>query len=141
MESAEDKKANTVLVRHPRLYAFYNSKVINAMMITLVDGILLWYITDSVIMIACAALALLLAIGYALWLWIKRPQRIVINTWLSDMSGWFLLYYLCVSAMKAQNVWWYIFPAVCGVLVMFVDMVRRRDAVFDIPAKTVLSAS
>ncbi|WP_289742172.1 hypothetical protein [uncultured Duncaniella sp.] len=67
-------------IRHRRLYAFYESKVLNALMITVVTSLLLAAYTQSMLMpIICGAIALTCFIGYSIWLWVKKPQKIVIN--------------------------------------------------------------
>ena len=112
-------------IRHRRLYAFYHSKVLNALMIVLILGLLLTDYNDTVIIpLLCSATALLLFIGYSAWLWIKKPQRIVINKWLSNISGWFILYYLCVIAITTPNQWWFVVPGVGAVVLLFLSMIN-----------------
>ena len=120
-------------IRHRLLYAFYKSKVLNSMMIAVIVGLLLaCYYPSSLLPIICSSLALAMFIGYSLWLWIKKPKRIVINDWLSEMSGYFTLYFLIVVALRSDNQWWYIFPAACSVVVLFIALVRNRDEIFGI---------
>lgn len=115
-------------IRHRRLYAFYHSKVLNALMIVIIIGIfLMGYYKSYLLPAICSATGFLLFLGYTTWLWIKKPNEIVINKWLSDISGTFTIYFLIVSAMKAANQWWYIFPVVCAVLILFIVMINPKN--------------
>lgn len=63
----------------------------------------------------------------------KKPERIIINRWLSGINGWFTLYYLIISAMKAPNEWWYITPVAFAVVLLFISLVKdQNDEPFDI---------
>lgn len=120
-------------IRHRRLHAFYQSKVLNALMIVVVVSLLqIGYMQSLLMPVVCASMALSLFIGYALWLWIKKPRRIVINRWLSTVDGWITLYFLVVVAMKGASPWWYILPALAAILAMFICMVKPQDEVFEI---------
>lgn len=120
-------------IRHRRLYAFYESKVLNALMITVVTSLLLAAYTQSMLMpIICGAIALTCFIGYSIWLWVKKPQKIVINKWLSYMNGWFTLYFLIITAMDAPNKWWYITPICFAVCILCISLIRNQDEMFDI---------
>lgn len=121
-------------IRHRRLQAFFTSKVLNSLMIVIIVSLLVMAGTKTMLLPAvCGALALLLFIGYSLWLWIKKPERIIINRWLSGINGWFTLYYLIISAMKAPNEWWYITPVAFAVVLLFISLVKdQNDEPFDI---------
>lgn len=120
-------------IRHRRLQAFFKSKVLNSLMIVVIVSLLLMAYTGSMLLPAvCGTLALLFFIGYSLWLWIKKPKSIIINRWLSDMSGLFTLYFLIISAMKAPNQWWYITPVVLAVVLLFISLLKNHDEKFDI---------
>lgn len=124
-------------IRHRRLYAFYHSKVLNALMIVLILGLLMTDYNDSfIIPLLCSATALLLFIGYSAWLWLKKPQQIVINKWLSNISGWFILYYLCVIAVSTPNQWWFVLPGIGAVVLLFLSMINpASDHTFAISEK------
>ncbi len=112
-------------IRHRRLYAFYNSKVLNALTIVIIVGILLMsYFQSFLLPVICSATGFVLFLGYTAWLWIKKPKEIIINTWLSSVSGSFTLYFLCVAAINAENQWWYIFPIVAAVLILFLTLIN-----------------
>lgn len=112
-------------IRHRRLYAFFYSKVLNALMIVIIIGLLFTDYNDTfIIPVICSTMALLLFLGYALWLWIKKPQKVVINQWLSNISGWFILYFLCVIAIKNPNQWWYIIPGAGAVVLLFLSIIK-----------------
>lgn len=121
------------LIRHRRLYAFYQSKVLNALMVLLICSLFLMYYTGMMLLpILCGTLALLFFIGYSLWLWIWKPARVVINGFLSDYTGYLILYFLIVGAIKTPNQWLSIFPVVISVVMFFIVMVKNFDCIFDI---------
>ena len=124
-------------IRHPRLHAFYHSKMLNILMIVLVNALLImdWFILsgyDWMLPAICSAVILVLSAGYAIWLWVRKPRTVVINSWLYEMSGYLTLYFLAVVAMKASNQWWYIFPVVCSIVMLIISIVKPRDERFDI---------
>lgn len=124
-------------IRHPRLYAFYQSKVLNTLMIVFINALLLmdWFIQAGyywMVPLICSAVAFVLFAGYALWLWVCKPGTIVINRWLSEMSGYLTLYCLAVVVMRAGNQWWYILPAVCSIVMFVVLTVKPKDERFTI---------
>lgn len=123
----------SIEIRHRRLHAFYNSKVLNALMIVVVDGLLLMGCYKTLLLpVVCSGIALLLFIGYSLWLWFAKPGRVVINKTLSGMSGYLFLYFLIVGIPTLENEWWYIAPLIASILMMFVVLVRNDDEVFEI---------
>lgn len=129
-------------MRHPRLYAFYHSKVLNSLMIVVIVSLQqLGHVSAIELPLSCAALAFVLALGYALWLWIRKPERIVVNRWLSDLSSSFALYFIIVANLKDHGLWWDVFPVLCAVAAMFVAMVRPRDEVFDIASRRLAGSS
>lgn len=120
-------------LRHRRLYAFYQSKVLNALMIVVIISLLLMAYTESMLLpVICGSLAFLFFIGYSLWLWIKKPKSIIINKQLSDLKSILTLYVLIIVAMDASNQWWYITPIALSVVILFISMVNNRDEKFDI---------
>ncbi len=120
-------------LRHRRLYAFYQSKVLNALMIVVIISLLLMVYTESMLLpLICGSLAFLLFIGYSLWLWIKKPKSIIINKQLSDLKSILTLYVLIIVVMDASNQWWYITPIALSVVILFISMVNNRDETFDI---------
>ncbi len=120
-------------IRHRRLYAFYNSKVLNTLLVVgIVSLTQIGYMHSLLMPVICSTVSFTLFIGYALWLWIKKPKQIVINTWLSNQTIWFTLYFLIVSAMKEPSLWWYIVMLVMAIVLLFITMIRPRDKVFEI---------
>lgn len=120
-------------ITHRRLYAFYQSKVLNALLIAMIVSLLMAAYTNSLLLpVICSSLATLFFIAYALWLWIKKPASITINNWLSNLSGLFVLFYLIVNAMKTPNQWWYITPIALSVVALFVVLITDHDERFDI---------
>ncbi|MDE6100651.1 MAG: hypothetical protein K2G01_06355 [Paramuribaculum sp.] len=120
-------------IRHRRLHAFFASKVLNSLMIVIIVSLMVMPYTKTMLLPAvCGSLALILFIGYSLWLWIKKPNSIVVNYWLSNINGCFTIYFLIISAMSPTNEWWYIFPISYTIVLMFVAMVRNQDEFFEI---------
>ncbi|MDE6301925.1 MAG: hypothetical protein K2M19_09445 [Muribaculaceae bacterium] len=128
-----ENNRNKPEIRHRRLHAFYQSKVLNALMIVAIVSLLLMFYTRLMLLpVICGSLALLLFIGYSLWLWIKKPKSIMINEWLSTFSGLFTLYFLIVGAVDSENEWWYIVPVSVSVIVLFITLINNKDERFDI---------
>ena len=120
-------------IRHRRLHAFYQSKVLNALMIVIIVNLLLMaYLSSMLLPAICGSLALLFYICYALWLWIKKPRTIIINSWLSNINGWYTLYFLIIAALKSSNPWWYITPAALAVVALFILLITGHDESFEI---------
>lgn len=121
-------------LRHRRLYAFQNSKVLNLLMIILVVFLLIADATESLLLpVVCGMVALLCFIGYSIWLWICKPQVIIINTKLSEISGLLTLYFLIIVAINPDNIWWFIIPVAVTILSIFVTMLKNNDSEFAIP--------
>jgi len=120
-------------IKHRRLYAFYRSKVLNALMIVAIISLLqIGYMQSIMMPVVCAAISLTLFIGYSLWLWIMKPKQIVINNWLSNINSWFTFYFLIIVALKSDNQWWYVFPVICAIGSLFICMIKSNDEVLDI---------
>lgn len=120
-------------IRHRRLYAFFESKVLNALMITIVTCIFLMAYTQSMLLpVICSSIALIGFIGYTLWIWLKKPQRIPINKWLSGINGCFTLYFIIIMPMDAPNKWWYITPICFSVCTLCISLIRNQDEWFEI---------
>lgn len=120
-------------ITHRRLYAFFNSNVLNALIIVLSISLLQFgYIKSIEIPTVFSTIAIILFIGYTLWFLIKRPAQIVINRWLSNIDSWFTLYLLIILALNPENQWWYIAPAVCAIIVLFINLIKPHDEKFEI---------
>ncbi len=120
-------------IRHRRLHAFFQSKVLNSLMLVIIVCFLLMASTGSILLpVICESLALLLFIGYSLWLWIKKPKRITINNRLSDINGMYTLYFLIIIAMKVDNQWWYFVPIALSVILFFLILIGNQDKEFEI---------
>lgn len=120
-------------IKHRRLYAFYNSKVLNVLqMIIILSLLLIGYLRSMLIPLICASVAFLFFAAYSLWIWIKKPERIVINSWLSNLSSLFTLYFLAIVAFNAESPYWYAAPLVAAIVLCFVVMIRRGDEVFTV---------
>ena len=120
-------------IKHRRLYAFFNSKVLNVLYVMGVLSLLqVGYLKSMELPVVCSSASFALFIGYSLWLWIKKPKQIVVNVWLSDLTIWFTLFFLIVAAMKATSWMWYTFPIVAAIVMWFIDMIYPHDKLFDI---------
>ncbi len=120
-------------IKHRRLYAFYNSTVLNALVIIGIVSIMLMPLLQPHELPAiCGALAFALFIGYSLWLWLQKPKRIEICPGLSDTGGLFVLYFLIVTAISPENTWWYGIPAIAAVVTLFIYMLSPKKELFDI---------
>lgn len=120
-------------IRHRRLYAFYNSKVLNSLMIVIVLCLfLMLYMHDMLLPVLCGSIALACFIGYSLWLWIGKPASVVINTWLSQIDGLLTLYFLVVCTMRDAGRWWSIVPVALTVVLFFVSLIQDKDEEFHI---------
>ena len=120
-------------IRHRRLYAFYRSKALNALMICFLLSIILSLCVKPVIFPQiCAAVSGAIFVGYALWIWIARPRRIVINDWLSNVSGLYFIYFLAVPWMKSPDPWWYTAPALAAIPLLFIFSLNAGDENFEV---------
>lgn len=120
-------------IRHRRLYAFYNSKVLNVLlMIGVIALLLMDYASNMLLPALCSAVAFALFIGYSLWIWVRRPRQITISVWLSNSTIWFTLYYMIIICFPELSWWWFAAPIIAAIILCFIDMVGGHDEVFDI---------
>lgn len=122
-------------IRHRRLYAFYQSKVLNMLMLILIAGLLLSFaVTPNVIPIICSSISFLCFFGYSLWLWIKRPTSVIINPLLSNISSCFTLYFLIIHLFKSVPALCYTLPAILSFafLLFFLTPLNKSDKLFAI---------
>lgn len=120
-------------IRHRRLYAFYNSKVLNVLLVIGVISLLQMDCLESMLLPGvCAITAFALFIGYTLWLWIKKPEQITINRWLSNTTIYFTLYYLIVINFSNLAWWWLAAPIIAAIILCFIDMIHPHDESFEI---------
>ncbi|MDE6009237.1 MAG: hypothetical protein K2G90_08530 [Muribaculaceae bacterium] len=122
-----------IKIRHRRLYAFFNSKVINSLMILMELCILIMPLfRDIVFPVVCGGLCLLAILSYSLWLWIINPLRVIISPWLSDLSGTYTVYFLIVVAIKDAGIWWYLFAGVSAILIFLISLINPREEEIEI---------
>lgn len=122
-------------IRHRRLHAFFQSKVLNSLMVVaMVSLTMMCYMHSIELPAVCASVAFALFVGYSLWIWIRKPRQIVINNMLSNVSGIFTLYFIAIALfpIESMNPWWYCIPAVCAIIAMFICMIKPSDEVFEI---------
>lgn len=120
-------------IRHRRLSAFFRSKVLNGLMIAVINGLLLMAcLHQTALPVAFGSLAMLLFIVYSLWIWIKKPKTVVVNDWLSDINGYYTLYFLIVIGFDLANPWWYITPIALANIPLLIALTNHKDRPFDI---------
>lgn len=128
----------TIKVNHPRLYAFYKSKVINLLMCVVVVSLYVMAALPEpqwIIPAVCASVSFLCAVGYSLWIWMAKPTVLIVNPALSELSGVLTFYFIIAAAFKAQGLWWWVTPAVIGLVALVFVLMRRTDHAFDIITK------
>lgn len=119
------------VIRHRRLHAFYQSKVLNGLMILIVVCLLMAIATGySLFPLICGGVCMLLFSGYSLWLWIGKPDAIVINGVVSNVNGLYTLYYLLILVFDGISEWWYMAPALLAVGVLLVCLCGYKDEQF-----------
>lgn len=122
-----------IKIRHRRLYAFYNSRVLNALSISIAIMLPLLKYTEIALPVLIAfVLAILLFVAYSCWIWFWKPSVVTINTWLSDLSAYFMFYALVATAIKSNSFLWPTFSLVAGLIVLFVTSLKNRDERFEI---------
>lgn len=122
-----------IKIKHRRLYAFYNSKVLNAMSISVAIMLpLLKYTEIALPVLIAVVLAILLFVAYSCWIWFRKPSVVTINRWLSDLSTYFMFYALVVIAIKSDSFLCPSFSLVAGLIVLFITSLKNRDERFEI---------
>ena len=118
-------------IRHRRLYAFYNSRILNLLMIVVAVALVAAvYVSSLLVPVVTASVAMAVFIGYSAWLWLSKPKQVIISPRLSAVSGCLLFYYLVISAVRPQSVWWYLAPIACVAIVLLLSIVRPDEKVF-----------
>lgn len=119
-----------ITIRHKKLYAFFNSKLINSLLIIMEMFLILMYcFTDVKLPIICSLTCLILIIGYSISLALGKVKKVVVNKYLSELSSLYTLYFLIVVAIKSPSVWWSLFAAVSLILIFFVSMIAAPDKI------------
>ena len=122
-----------IKIRHRRLHAFLNSKIINSLMILMELCILVMPLFNDIIFpVVCGGVCLLAILGYSLWLWLWKPKRVTINLWLSDLCGTYTVYFLIVMAIKDASIWWYVLAGVSAILIFLLSLIKPKDEEFEI---------
>lgn len=120
-------------IKHRRLYAFFNSKALNVFMFVIIVCLLVMAYTGSMLMpVICGLISLAFFAGYSLWLWIRKPESIVVNGVLSNANSAYMVYYLAVAALYPVGQWWLIVPIALSVVVIAVCAVGAGDRTFKI---------
>lgn len=122
---------NSLKLHHPRLAMFYNSSVLNMLMVWLFLSLLiadwdaLWDIYPYSLIVC--GLVFAFAVGYALWFWIRKPSSIPVCGWLSDVSGIYTIYFLIVCAVKSDRLWWNLFALVAAIAASVIYLIKGDD--------------
>lgn len=123
----------TTEIRHKRLHAFFESKVLNVLIIAIVVCLLIVAYTDTLLLpVTCGTIAMAFFIGYSLWLWIKKPASIVTNPLLSNITSLYVLYSLIISVARPASEWFYTIPVALSVAVLFLALTNHRDKTYQI---------
>ena len=118
-------------IRHRRLYAFFNSKALNMLMIMVVALLMLAVCVGSLaVPVICATIALVGFAGYSAWLWLRKPKQIAVSRRLSKISSAMVFYYLIVVNVPALNLWWYIVPVASAAVVLAVALLWPDNETF-----------
>lgn len=120
-------------IKYTRLYAFFNSKTLNVLMMTIITSLFIILLTDSLALPAiCGSIAMVCFIAYALWLWIKKPRTIVVNTLLSNISSAFTFYFVIIVAARVSDRLFFVAPIILFVVVLFIASANYRDRIYDV---------
>lgn len=120
-------------IRHKRLHAFFESKVLNILIMVTITGLLIMACSGTMLLpVFCSTLALLLFIGYSLWLWLKKPAMIIINPLISNICSLYVLYFMIIAVVKPANDWWYIIPSALSVAILFIALTTYQDQHYNI---------
>ena len=120
-------------IENRRLYAFLRSQTLTILMLLAFSCIfLMQYLNDLIIPSIIGGVIFSMAIGYSLWFWIKKPNEIVINNRLSNISSVFFFYWFIVNAMDNPNKMWYLFPIICLVGILIITLVKLKGSEFHI---------
>ena len=119
-----------------RWIAFCESKVLNALIMIVVTSCLLMGWSGRIQLPAiCCIIAFSFFLGYSIWYWLKKPEGVLINKWLSNISAGFTLYYILIISVKAPNQWWYITPICFAVVVLCYSLICNKDEMYNITEK------
>lgn len=120
-------------IRHRRLHAFFESKVLNTLSIVITASLSMVGFTRTLTLpLLCAAIAFAIFVSYSLWVWIKKPSQIVINNLISNLSFVFSLYFIVVAVIMPANPWWFAVPLLSAIVLLSFSLIKPADRVFDI---------
>lgn len=120
-------------LRHPRLFAFYNSTVLNVLEIAICICLMsAGFVHDLMIptILACAAFAVFIL--YTMWIWLKKPAQIHINPWLSQLASSFVFYFLIIAAIMPEARWWYIAPILPAAIIIIMAFTAKKGSMYNI---------
>lgn len=108
---------------------FFNSSVINMLMIWGCFSIMTFdrYEALSHEAIIAGICFFGLAIVYALWFWLRKPAVIPVCSWLSDVSGAYILLFMAFAAVKSLFSWGYWFAFAAALIVSCVYLIKGPD--------------
>lgn len=113
-------------VRHQRLQMFYESVAMNFASIGAVASLLVMdYSNFNLTACVCGALFLGIMAGYTIWYWTGSRKSVEVCPWLSDVSPFFVIYFMAVAAMRAPSEWWTVFGVSAAVLTLMIYLLNR----------------
>lgn len=128
------KKINMALeIRHKRLYAFYNSRVLSILMciaeallcLMAYSGSMQWFGIPM-------GLVLLLMVGYTAWLWIKKPAQIVIDKWLAGVTIYPFVLFGIIEIADPENSIWYLVPCALACIFLIASLFKNTTDRYEI---------
>ena len=120
-------------IENRRLYAFLRSQTLTILMLLAFSCLFLMpYLNDLMIPGIIGGVIFCMAIGYSLWFWIKKPKKIVINNWLSNISNVFIFYWFIINTINNSNKILYLLPRICMVALFLIVLVKQRGYGFRI---------
>lgn len=121
-------------IRHRRLYAFYHCKVLNVLEMLIVASLSsMGLIVSNLIPLTCAGIAFILFLCYSCWLWFRKPDRVVINKYVADITSITALYVLSILTLRPGSKWWYAAPLLCALWALAMLVIKpKSDEIFEI---------
>lgn len=113
--------------RHPRLHAFYESAAMNMLMIGMFLSIMsLDFLNISIIPAICCISFLIVGVIYTLWYWTGKTKQIKTSKFLSYADDCYFVYFLIVTAMRFESIWWFICAAIAAAAILLIFLIRKR---------------
>lgn len=105
---------------------FYESVAMNFASIGAVASLLVMdYSNFNLTACVCGALFLGIMAGYTIWYWTGSRKSVEVCPWLSDVSPFFVIYFMAVAALRAPSEWWTVFGVSAAVLTLMIYLLNR----------------